>query len=364
MPIRTTPPNRATRAAFTRARARAARAFTPAAFLRATRAAFTPAALVRGTRAAFTPAALVRGTRAVFAPAVLVAGVLSAGVLLLHRLIPGSAGSLAETFLSWLGLIIPLSAALAAWLRTVPAIVAAVIPLAAWLTVFGGHFVPARDVTPTLIAVQHNVSDENPDPAGTVRTLTAANPDLIGLEEITPAAYPAYAAALAAGYPHHTVQGTVALWSRHPLTEARALNIRPAAFGTDWNRGLRAVAHTPAGDVAVYVAHLPSVRLGPGGLDAVRRDESARLLGSALRSEPLKQTILLGDLNSTTDDRGLTPITAQLRTAESTFEFSWPASFPVARIDQILARSLTVTEVRTLPRTGSDHLPIAAHLTP
>ena len=48
---------------------------------------------------------------------------------------------------------------------------------------------------------------------------------------------PAYAAALAPAYPHHTVQGTVALWSRFPLREAVALDIRPAAFGA--SHGLR-----------------------------------------------------------------------------------------------------------------------------
>jgi vancomycin resistance protein VanJ len=294
--------------------------------------------------------------------------VLVAFALLFHRLVPGRYGSLLETFLPWLGLSIPLLLGLAAWRRTVPAVIAALLPLAAWGVVFGGHLFPSgspdRDDTPALIAVQHNVSDENPDPAGTVRTLTAANPDLVGLQEITPEAYPAYAAAFGAGYPHHTMHGTVALWSRHPLSEARPLDIRPAAFGADWNRGLRAVARTPQGEVAIYVVHLPSVRVDPGGLDCVRRDESARLLGAALAAEPLPRTVLLGDLNSTVDDRGLSPVSDVLATAASTFEFSWPAGFPMARIDQIMARSFRVTEVRTLPRTGSDHLPITARLTP
>jgi vancomycin resistance protein VanJ len=46
----------------------------------------------------------------------------------------------------------------------------------------------------------------------------------------------------------------------------------------------------------------------------------------------------------------------------SGFAFSWPAALPVARIDQIMARSATVTDVRSLPETGSDHLPIAAYV--
>jgi vancomycin resistance protein VanJ len=34
----------------------------------------------------------------------------------------------------------------------------------------------------------------------------------------------------------------------------------------------------------------------------------------------------------------------------------------VARIDQILTRSARVTDVWSLPATGSDHLPVAAHV--
>ena len=73
--------------------------------------------------------------------------------------------------------------------------------------------------------------------------------------------------------------------------------------------------------------------------------------------------ILLGDLNSTVDDRGLAPLTSRMNAAERGFAFSWPADFPVARIDQVMARSATVDHVRTLPATGSDHLPIAARIT-
>lgn len=73
--------------------------------------------------------------------------------------------------------------------------------------------------------------------------------------------------------------------------------------------------------------------------------------------------ILMGDLNSTVDDRGLAPLTSQLNVAERGFAFSFPTAFPVARIDQVLARSATVDHIRTLPATGSDHLPVAARVT-
>ncbi|WP_328469960.1 endonuclease/exonuclease/phosphatase family protein [Actinoplanes sp. NBC_00393] len=289
--------------------------------------------------------------------------VLVTAVFLFHGLVPnriGQLGSLLEAFRPWLGLAALPLLGLAVWRRSAGIALTALLPLVAWLGVYGGQLFPTTGHGSYLTAVQHNVSDENPDPAGTVRTLVEAGPDLIGLQEVTPEALPAYAAALAPGYPHHTVQGTVALWSKHPLREARALDIRPAAFGADWNRGLRAIAQTPIGDVAVHVVHLPSVRLGLTGFDCVRRDESARRLGAALRAEPVERVILLGDLNSTIDDRGLSPVTDLMATGRSAFPFSWPAAVPVARVDQILARALTIPELWSLPRTGSDHLPIAA----
>jgi len=286
-------------------------------------------------------------------------------LLVFHRAVPnavGQLGSLVETFLPWLGLSVPVLLGLAWWRRSGVAALAALLPVAAWLGVFGGHLVPLADSPYDLVAVQHNVSDENADPAATVRELLKVKPGIIALEEVTPAALPAYAAAMPAEYAHHTVQGTVGLWSRFPLAQARAVDIRPRDFGTDWNRGLRAVARLPGGDVAVYVAHLPSVRLGVGGLGSAHRDESAARLGALIAAEPLGKVLLLGDLNYTVDDRELAPLGSLLRTADATFAFSWPARAPVARIDQIMGRSVTVTAVWALPRTGSDHLPIAARI--
>jgi vancomycin resistance protein VanJ len=45
------------------------------------------------------------------------------------------------------------------------------------------------------------------------------------------------------------------------------------------------------------------------------------------------------------------------------FGFSWPAAFPMARIDQIMVRGVEPVSSWTLPRTPSDHLPIAASVT-
>jgi vancomycin resistance protein VanJ len=292
--------------------------------------------------------------------------VVTAGLLAFHRAVPNSVGhlgSLLEQFLPWLGLVVVALLVLALVRRSAAALVALLLPVAAWTYLCGGLLLPGKAPgAHDLVVVQHNVSDVNTDPAGTARSLADAGPDLIALEELVPVARPVYDKTLAPRYPYHAVRGTVGLWSKHPLTDCRMVDIKPRGITKSWERGLRAVAHTPRGEIAVYVAHLPSVRVGASGLGSTWRDDSARMLGQAVAAEKLKQVILLGDLNSTVDDRGLAPLTSRMNTAERGFAFSFPAAFPVARIDQVMARAATVTQIRTLPETGSDHLPVAARI--
>ncbi|WP_405020404.1 endonuclease/exonuclease/phosphatase family protein [Kitasatospora sp. NBC_00070] len=167
--------------------------------------------------------------------------------------------------------------------------------------------------------------------------------------------------AAGAARPYRAVEGTVGLWSRYPLTDVRPVDLKPRALTADWRRVLRATLHTGEGETAVYVVHLPSVRLGPGGYGADRRDESARLPAAVLAAEPLARVILLGDLNGTLDDRGLAPVT-RLLGENGRREFSRPRGFPPARIDHVLTRGATVYGSWTLPPTPSDHLPVAARI--
>lgn len=300
---------------------------------------------------------------------VVVAGVAVglAGAVGLHGVIPnspGQVGSFVESFLPWAGGAVVLLLIVALMRRSGVGLVALLLPVGVWVHSFGGLLLPAPDVDAReLVVVQHNVSDENPDPAGTARALLAAGGDLVALEEVVVPALAVYEDILGVEYPHHVVRGTVGLWSKYPIEEGQMVDIRPRAFEAGWSRGLRAVVRTPYGDIAAYVAHLPSVRVGVRGLASSPRDESARMLGDIVRGDEVETVILMGDLNSTVDDRGLEPLTSQLNVAERGFAFSYPAALPLARIDQVLARSAGVGHIRTLPATGSDHLPVAARVT-
>ncbi|WSF53245.1 endonuclease/exonuclease/phosphatase family protein [Streptomyces canus] len=291
--------------------------------------------------------------------------VLVALVMLLHAQIPnaiGNLGSLIETFLPWLGLFVPVLLLCGFLRRSATALIAVLLPAAVWLNLFGGLLSDKSATGGDLTVATHNVNADNPDPSGTARDVAASGADVVALEELTASAVPVYEKALASTYKYHAVEGTVGLWSKDPLTGVKAVDIK-----LGWTRAMRATVAAPDGQVAVYVAHLPSVRVKmEAGFTARQRDKSADALGEAIADEKLPRKILLGDLNGTMNDRALNAVTSQMRSTQgaagSGFGFSWPASFPMARIDQIMVQGVEPVRSWTLPETGSDHLPVAARV--
>ncbi|MFG2548583.1 endonuclease/exonuclease/phosphatase family protein [Streptomyces sp. NPDC048581] len=308
-----------------------------------------------------------RGDRRIWRRGIVLAAlaVILALVMLLHAQIPnavGNLGSLTETFLPWLGLIVPVLVLLALVRKSATALIAVLLPAIVWLNLFGGLLVDRTGPGGDLTVATHNVNADNPDPAGTARAVAASGADVVALEELTATAVPTYQKALTSTYKYHSVQGTVGLWSKYPVS-----GVKPVDIKLGWTRAMRAVVSAPSGQVAVYVAHLPSVRVKmEAGFTARQRDKSANALGEAIADEPLERVVLLGDLNGTMNDRALRAVTAQMRSTQgasgSGFGFSWPASFPMARIDQIMVKGVEPESSWTLPETGSDHLPVAARV--
>ncbi|MET9352933.1 endonuclease/exonuclease/phosphatase family protein [Streptomyces sp. NPDC006617] len=295
-------------------------------------------------------------------PLTALVALLAALVMLGHSLVPdgaGHLGSLTETFLPWTGLVVPLLLVCAAVRRSTTAAAAVLLPALVWGTLYGGTLADKQASGGDLTVVTHNVNEHNPRPAHTARALAASDADVLALEELGDSSV--YERALAADYPYHSVRGTVGLWSRYPLTDTRTVDIAP------WPRALRATVRTPEGPVAVYVAHLLSVRFSPtAGFGTDARDRAAGRLAAALRAEPLPRTLLVGDLNGTTDDGALSALTSPMHSAQEAagagFGLTWPTAFPLARIDHILLRGMEARSAWTLPATDSDHLPVAASL--
>ncbi|MFI6056842.1 endonuclease/exonuclease/phosphatase family protein [Streptomyces sp. NPDC051286] len=286
-------------------------------------------------------------------------------VMAFHAKIPntiGNLGSLSETFLPWFGVFVPLLLILGLVRRSATALIALLLPVMVWLNLFGGLLTDKSGSGGDLTVATHNVNADNPDPTGTARKVAGSGADIIALQELPSGQVPTYEAALAHRFPYHSVQGTVGLWSKYPMSSTRPVDIKMG-----WTRAMRSTVTTPKGEVAVYVAHMPSVRVKlHSGFTANQRDDSADALGEAIAHERLGKVILLGDLNGTMNDRSLNEVTSQMRSTQGAagdgFGFSWPASSPMARIDQIMVKGVEPMSSWTLPATDSDHLPIAARV--
>ena len=271
-------------------------------------------------------------------------------VMLLHAEIPDwrwNLGSLAETFLPWLGLLIPVLLAGAWRRRSLAALAALLLPAVVWLNLFGGMLSDKSRPGGFLTVASENVNAGNPDPAGSARDLAASGADVLALVELTPQAAGRYERGLAKAYPYHTLQGTVGLWSKLPLSDTQPIDIMdygplaqtmPADQKMASDRALRTTVATDHGPLTVYLAHPGSVRVNPAaGFWTASRDIGVRALGRAIAADPSKRVVLLGDLNGTMDDRAFAGLAAQVHSAQEMagdgFGFTWPASFPVVRID-------------------------------
>jgi vancomycin resistance protein VanJ len=294
---------------------------------------------------------------------VTVAAVVVMALLRFHAEVPnaGNFGSLLETFLPWLGLAaVPLG--VIALFRRAPLAIGAVAVLSAlWMFMFATTLWPKGSSGGDLVVVTHNISASNTSTQKTADALLAENADLIAIEEFSGASDQILRTTFAKRFGHNAITGTVGLWSRYPISTSEPLDL-----GLSWARALRAVVETDHGQVAVYVVHLASVRVGVMGFRSSQRNLAIKLLASKVRTDPVRRVIVMGDFNGSSYDRALTPLLDQVRSAQrlagTGFGFSWPARFPMARIDQILVRGVQPKGAWVMSRTGSDHRPVAARL--
>ncbi|WP_020380133.1 endonuclease/exonuclease/phosphatase family protein [Nocardiopsis potens] len=296
-----------------------------------------------------------RTWRPVAGAAAAVAG--AAAVLLAgHRLVPGDAGVLLESGLPWLGLAAPVAAVAAVALRSRAAAAAAVAVSAVWAALFVPAYVPgpgpeaggARLDVATL-----NVGADNPRACEALREAAAWGADVVAVQEL---AGPRDCAAEAFGGAGEWVrQGTVGVWSRHPVAGVEALDL-----GVGWIRGVRLEVRAPGGEVAVVAGHAASLRPGTTGW----RDDSVAVLAEAARAAD-GPVVVLADLNTAATDRAMGNFSGfgeAQRDAGWGPGFTWPAGVPAVRLDHVLYRSARAVSAEVRPVPGSDHRAALAEL--
>ncbi|WP_409236450.1 endonuclease/exonuclease/phosphatase family protein [Streptomyces sp. PA5.6] len=283
---------------------------------------------------------------------------------------PGHLGSLVETALPWFGLGVPLLLAWAAVRRSRSRSLMggafALVPAVAWAVLFGPDLVSFHGPGPGRTDFQVltlNVGGDRTAPRDVARDILAADADVVALEKVPTDTLKTYERELHGAYPYHATGNTLGLWSRYPLRGVERLDL-----GGAWPHAIRAVARTPVGDTAVYAVRLPSVRVTfRDGFTVRRRDASAARLAERVARDRTRHVVVLGDLNGSLRDRGLAPLTRGLRPVGGGGSghgqgFTWPAAFPVVRLDHVLVRGLAPTGATVLPDLGSDHRPVLTGL--
>jgi vancomycin resistance protein VanJ len=317
--------------------------------------------------------------------AVAVLGWAIVAFLLGHRFLPDSAGliSLLETWLPWLAVptVLLLIAALAA--RSLRAVFATLVATAVWLGGYGPELFPRGDPIPAnLRVVSEDVNASSVELGGVSQLAPSQHADIVALQHLPPSLAASSATQnLSTAYGYHVTQYEFGVWSRYPIADAKAVDLATTTAASDGNSSLvAAVPHvvvgalrvtvtTPEGALVLYVVHIPQPVLGDQGFAKVRDEAVARLV-KTVSADKAPKLAIVGDINVAQTDRRFTDLSSGLgltsaqAAAGRGFGFTWPAEFPVVRLDDLLLRGGTPVRSAVLPALsgGKSHLPIEIDL--
>jgi endonuclease/exonuclease/phosphatase (EEP) superfamily protein YafD len=279
--------------------------------------------------------------------------------------------ALLRLLLPYAGGLLVLAAAAAAWRRrwrlvaaALPLLVLCLVPGAwryrpAWARVTSGE---------EILVVTCNVLGNHDDPPLLIRELLDLDPDLLCLQEYTPAWHDACRKLLAPRYPHaKTVVREdsfgLAVYSKRPLFGEGTLELG----GSDTPQ-MRLEVKVSGQRIALYNIHLlPTYE----AKYMAGHNAQIAALGSQIEAEP-RPVILCGDLNFGAQEPGALRLKAAglHSTADEAgwgAMTTWPNGFfddmPEMRFDHVfLGGGLVCDEVRTGTGEGTDHRPVIARI--
>jgi vancomycin resistance protein VanJ len=324
------------------------------------------------------------------ANAVMVLAALAALFLLGHRFLPDTAGlvSMVETWLPWFAGPVALLLIGALALRSWRAVIASTLAAAVWLGGYGPTLLHGGAAGPGNLMVfsedLNNGSGAQLAAAGSAAIGKSAA--LVAVEGMNPQlAASSSTAGLDSAYAYHVTQYEYGVWSRYPISDAEPIDVAvatasasSAAVGTpdaaDASTqvvvaALRLQLATPQGQLTVYVVHLPQAVAGEDGFGVVR-DAALKSLVSVIGKDAADRMAVVGDFNTAATDREFSELTKGLGLASaqavagSGFGFTWPAAFPVVRLDDVLFRGASAVSSAVLPAIpgGATHRPILVDL--
>ncbi len=256
------------------------------------------------------------------------------------------------------------------------------VPVVVFGALFGSQLLPIslRGSTPpagrTLTAMSFNVLYTNRDFPALLAAIHAAQPDIVGFQELTPKISQALLGGLSADYPYHTFTSAermsgVALMSRFPIRAVASFPLPPR------NLSLHVSLDVEGQPLDVVVVHLQPSRLGvpldrlPAAATtfyALRQGELAAIEREVHGArDPL---VLLCDCNMPDTSQAHEQMSAFL--VDSFREAGWgfgltshfgPLPFPTQRLDYVWhSAGLTALAISVGAAGGSDHFPVVARL--
>jgi endonuclease/exonuclease/phosphatase (EEP) superfamily protein YafD len=250
-------------------------------------------------------------------------------------------------------------------------------PLGLFIGLYGSFFLPPLSIPvtqnqPTIKAMTFNMLRSNTDYDSIVKMVAENNPDIIGLQEVTPQAAPILVKRFEKDYPYrafHPIElsHNVGILSRFPIDKIIALPSPPI------QRGIQLTLRLNNGEpLEAIVAHLtPFYPLNEFWKLAqdwyFRRAQEVSYLNSVAKQydEPV---IVMCDCNFT--DTSETYSQMQNVMIDSFHQAGWGFGhtflsplFPVGRIDYIWhTEDIKTVEAYVGREAGSDHLPVIAKL--
>ena len=289
--------------------------------------------------------------------------------------------ALLNTFAIYLFVALPLLLLASLWRRRWALVFGLAIPTTAFLALFGTLLLPKPNTLQihdaTITAMTFNVLTSNKDTDALVNAIRAAQPDILGMQELTSGKRAALRAAFGNQLPYHTLDrptsfGNIGLMTRFPIETARPITLPTA------QPALYARLRVNGQQLHVVVAHLtpnhlfknPAINLETAASDAfARRAAEIAFLHEELYglSEP---ALLLCDCNLTDTSQAYAELGSFL--SDSFREAGWGlrqtnyasgVPFPMQRIDYVWHNvGLIAIAAEVGQAGGSDHLPVVVRL--
>jgi vancomycin resistance protein VanJ len=269
---------------------------------------------------------------------------------------------------------------LAAWQRCWRLVSVLSIILAVFLSWYGDQFVPAQPSGargPSVTVMSFNLRASNQSFDEITQMLKASAPDILGLQEVRPAAVQTLIRGLSSVYAYVAVHPVnqlhnVVLFSRFPIQSATALPNPP------FERVLQAKLQIDRRPLSVFVAHLTPNNMLDFPLEELKQRTEKTYQQRQTEATNLKQaikksaatSIVLCNCNMTDTSTAYATLNEAMN--DSFHEAGWGFGhtlyalglpFPAQRVDYVWhTPNLVATQVKIETEASSDHLPLKAQL--